>query len=201
MNKPRLIYNPADYTNFAQAWIRPVVDQVFDFVPVDQTTVQKNDVIFTTYQTAREPHAWYQQYRQAGHLIIREHLVDSDVDTVSRIVDGDLELRNGSWMWYRETLNYRFVGYDRYVPAKRIDRAFLMLMNKQREHRDRVLNDLAPVLDRALYSYVDRGIAIQDEDVRDSSRDNIYWLWYFNPAWYDRTAFSVVVESWMRSDA
>lgn len=199
--KPRLLYRVEDYTNFGQAWILPTVSQAFDFVPIDQTQVRKDDVIFTTYQTARQNDAWYLPYKQAGHKIIREHLVDSDVDTPSRIVDGDLELRNGSWMWYRETLNYTFVGYNNYVPAKRIDRAFLMLMNKHREHRDRALNDLAPVLDRALYSYVDRGIAIEAEDVRDASRDNIYWLWYFNPAWYDRTAFSVVVESWMRSDA
>ena len=200
-NKPRLIYDVGDYTNFGQAWILPTVQMAFDFVPRNQTTITAGDVIFTTYQTARQKEPWYLPYKQAGHKIIIEHLVDSDVDTPSRLVNGDLELRNGSWMWYREALNYAFVGYNQYQPAKRIDRAFLMLMNKQREHRDRALNDLAPVLDRALYSYVDRGIAIQDEDVRDSSRDNIYWLWYFNPAWYDRTAFSVVVESWMRTDA
>jgi hypothetical protein len=104
-------------------------------------------------------------------------------------------------MWYREALNYTWVGYNRYVPQRTIDRSFLLLMNKQREHRDRILVDLEPLLNDALYSYVDRGISIKDSDVRDSSLDNIYWLWYFNPSWYDRTAFSVVAESWMRSDA
>lgn len=201
MVKPRLIYRVEDYTNFGQAWILPAVQQYFDFVRCDQTEIRTGDVIFTTYQTAREPDPWYTPYQQAGHRVIREHLVDSDVDTNSRLVNGELELRNGSWMWYREAWNYTYVGYNRYRPAKRIDHAFLMLMNKQRAHRDRALVDLAPVLNQALYSYVDRGIEIADEDVRDASRDNIYWLWYFNPSWYDRTAFSVVVESWMRSDA
>lgn len=201
MAKPRLIYRAEDYTNFGQAWILPAVQKHFDFVMWDQTDVQPGDVIFTTYQTAFQAEPWFQPYRLAGHKIIREHLVDSDVDTASRMVNGELELRNGSWMWYREAWNYTHVGYNQYRPEKKLDRTFLMLMNKQRAHRDRALEVLAPLLDQALYSYVDRGIDIADQDVRDSSRDNIYWLWYFNPDWYNRTAFSVVVESWMRSDA
>jgi hypothetical protein len=173
----------------------------FFMVSCFDVTIRNDDILFTTYQTARSPNPWYAEYKQNGNKLIIEHLVDSDVDTPSRLVNGALELRNGSWMWYREALNYAHVGYDSYVPCKRIDRAFLLLMNKQREHRDRILTDLEPLLSRALYSYVDRGISIADSDVRDSSRDNIYWLWYFNPDWYDRTAFSVVAESWMRSDA
>ena len=64
-----------------------------------------------------------------------------------------------------------------------------------------ILEDLQPLLSRALYSYVDRGHLVEGDTTHDASQDNIYWLWYFNPAWYDRTAFSVVAESWMRSDA
>ena len=29
----------------------------------------------------------------------------------------------------------------------------------------------------------------------------VFWEFYMNPQWYDSTRFSVVVESWMRSDA
>lgn len=201
MMRPRLIYHTEDYTNFGQAWVLPLVQKHFDFVRIDQTTVQPGDIIFTTYQTARQPRPWYTQYQQAGHRLIVEHLVDSDVDTASRRINGALELRNGSWMWYREVLNYTWVGYNQYRPRPCVDRCFLLLMNKHRDHRDRILQDLGPLLPNALYSYVDRGINIDAEDVRDSSRDNIYWLWYFNPDWYNRTAFSVVAESWMRTDA
>lgn len=201
MARPRLIYRADDYTNFAQGWILPVVQQYFDFVSIDQTQVQPGDVIFTAYQTARSADPWYKPYQQAGHKIIVEHLVDSDVDTPSRWIDGALELRNGNWMWYREALNYTWVGYNQYQPNRDVDRCFLLLMNKQRDHRDRILQDLHPLLSQALYSYVDRGIDLAAQDSRDGSRDNIYWLWYFNPDWYNRTAFSVVAESWMRSDA
>lgn len=201
MTRPRLIFNPADYSNFAQAWVLPLVQQKFDFVSCREVEIQPTDIIYSTYQERFQAHPWYTPYRENGNRVIIEHLTDSDVDTPSRRVDGALELRNGNWMWYREALNYTWVGYNNYAPAKRIDRSFLLLMNKQREHRDRILKDLQPLLSNALYSYVDRGISIADEDVRDASRDNIYWLWYFNPAWYDRTAFSVVAESWMRSDA
>jgi hypothetical protein len=201
MARPRLIFNPADYSNFAQAWVLPVAEQQFEMIAFDPAEIRAGDILFTTYQTARSCDPWYKPFKESGHKLIIEHLVDSDVDTPSTCVDGDLILRNGSWMWYREALNYTWVGYNNYRPARRIDRSFLLLMNKQREHRDRILEDLKPLLSGALYSYVDRGHAIADEDVRDASRDNIYWLWYFNPAWYDRTAFSVVAESWMRSDA
>jgi hypothetical protein len=201
MARPRLIFNPADYSNFAQAWIVPLVQQEFDFVSCEDVEIQSTDIVYSTYQERFRPRPWYEPYQANGNRVIIEHLTDSDVDTASRIVNGALELRNGNWMWYREALNYTWVGYNNYQPAKRVDRSFLLLMNKQREHRDRILVDLQPLLSGALYSYVDRGHAIADEDVRDSSRDNIYWLWYYNPAWYDRTAFSVVAESWMRSDA
>lgn len=200
-SKPRLIFNPADYSNFAQAWIQPLVQQKFDFVACNDVEINSTDIILSTYQERFRSQPWYAPYKENGNRIIIEHLTDSDVDTPSRIVDGALELRNGNWMWYREALNYTWVGYNNYRPARRIDRSFLLLMNKQREHRDRILEDLEHLLPNALYSYVDRDISIADEDVRDASRDNIYWLWYFNPAWYDRTAFSVVAESWMRSDA
>jgi hypothetical protein len=91
-------------------------------------------------------------------------------------------------------------GDNQYQPQRDYQYAFLMLMNKQREHRDRALSVLVPVLDRALYSYVDRGIDVQNDFPRDGST-RLHWTYSNNPNWYDQSFFSVVVESYMRTDA
>jgi hypothetical protein len=66
-----------------------------------------------------------------------------------------------------------------------------MLMHLKKPHRDHIIDKLSGVLDRALYSYVGAGITIPG----DASSNDGNWQRYLNPAWYDSTAFSVVVET------
>jgi hypothetical protein len=74
-----------------------------------------------------------------------------------------------------------------------------MPMHMIRDHRDRAIQTLAPVLDQALYSYVGRGRRLPN-DIDPTIPLSVYWIYYFNPDWYNSTDFSVVVESYMRSD-
>jgi hypothetical protein len=199
--KIKLLYRTDDYPNFTQTVIGDQVQLYFDMVPWDPTqTYNKQDtVILAMYWAAKQPEtAWWYSFQQQGFKIIVDHLYDSDVDCLSRVLDANtLELRCTNWSWYNSALHYERFGYHKYQPQKNITQAFLMLLNKVRPHKDRAAQDLTPVLDQALWSYVDRGKVI--ESVTDSS-DSVIWYLYMNPAWYNSTAFSVVVESWMRSD-
>jgi hypothetical protein len=181
--------------------MQSILAENFDLVPWTPAHDTTSATVLTVYQTAEtDARPWYHNMEQMGSRIIVDHLLDSDVHSGSTSTHNHLTLRNGRWMWYSTSLRYTRAGFDQYCPQRCVDRDFLMMMNKQRLHRDLVLEQLAPQLTNALYSYVDRGIDIFELDSRQSHQD-LHWYDYFNPAWYDRTRFSVVVESWMRSDA
>jgi hypothetical protein len=201
MARQQIIYNPNEPSIGVAPYMQAVLGNDFDLVPWTTAHDTTSATVLTVYQTAEsDARPWYHDMEQNGSKIIVDHLLDSDIHSVSTSTHNHLTLRNGRWMWYSTSLRYTRAGFDQYCPQRCVDRDFLMMMNKQRPHRDLVLEQLAPLLDNALYSYVDRGIDISELDSRQSHRD-LHWYDYFNPAWYDRTGFSVVVESWMRSDA
>ena len=201
MTRQQIIFNPAEPSIGVAPYMQAILAEHFDLVPYTPGLAARDSAVLTVYQTAESDALhWYHELEQMGCRIIADHLLDSDVHSVSTSTPNHLTLRNGRWMWYSTSLRYTRAGFDQYRPQRCVDRDFLMMMNKQRPHRDLVLEQLAPQLTNALYSYVDRGIDISELDSRQSHND-LHWYDYFNPAWYDRTAFSVVVESWMRSDA
>lgn len=200
MSKPKLIYRNEDYPNFTQGWIRPLVEHWFELVHWDPAaTYDSCDMVLTTYNQEFQGNAWYGVLEQRGHRVIVDHLFDSDVELRSRrISNRKLDLRSPHWMWYRTALLMNNFGYDQYQPQPAYTHDFLCLMNKLRDHRDRVMTDLAPELVTARWSYVDRG-----RDIGDANEHNghIYWAYYNNPQWYDSTCWSLVVESYMRGNA
>ena len=101
-------------------------------------------------------------------------------------------IRSDGWFCIaNECLWYRDLGYDQYQAKNTNDHTFLMLMNYQRQHRDQIWDKIQPHLDNALYSYQDRGVTIEGDIAREEGK----WQRYLNESWYDRTAFSLVVES------
>jgi hypothetical protein len=66
-----------------------------------------------------------------------------------------------------------------------------MPMRKSRPYRDFLIEELTPVLDNLIWSYVDHGKQLpQEQDIEIFDTHG-----YFNPAWYDQTYFSIVAES------
>ena len=201
MTKIKLLYWEQDYPNFTQGAIAPLVLPHFDLVQYQpgNTYNSADTVVLTTFWRAKNPEsAWYRDFQQAGFRIVVDHLYDSDVDTQSRLLDPlQLELRCGNWLWYNSALASTQAGYDQYQPQRNVQYSFIMLMNKIREHKDRVAADLAPLLTHARWSYVGRDRDISDPGENDPTK---IWHLYMSPNWYDTAAFSVVVESWMRTD-
>ena len=201
MKKIKLLFKQEDYVNFTQTAVADLVQQHFDLVEYQpgNNYSSVDTVILTVFWVAqRSESAWWYPFQQAGFRIVVDHLYDSDVDTVSRLTAPNmLELRCGNWLWYNSALASSQFGYNQYRPQRDVKYSFIMLMNKIREHKDRVARDLAPVLDGARWSYVERGRDIGDPGENDPTK---IWHLYMSPSWYDTAAFSVVVESWMRTN-
>lgn len=194
--KQRLIYNTQDYPSFALAWVRPLIEQHFEMVQYDPAhTYNLTDALLVTY-ASRISNLWYRPLFERGHKLIIDHLWDSDVAIRSRSRKNELELRCPNWMWYLACLEFAHHGYESYRPQREHSNSFLMLMNNPRWHRDAILPLLENVLAQALYSYNSRGIPIAGDK---PDAEFTPWQRYMNPAWYDTTAFSVVVESYMRN--
>lgn len=176
-----------------------MVEQWFDMVPWNADhKYSPQDVILSTYQQDFLPDAWFRYLEKSGHRIVIDHLMDSDVSTPNiRLTPNKLEIRNGNWMWYRTALLVANAGYDQYRPSRSYSHDFLCLMNKVRDHRDRVMKDLALELEHARWSYVAQGVDIGDPRERATP---VFWEYYMNPQWYDSTCWHLVVESYMRTD-
>lgn len=200
----KLIYNLHDYTSFVLPWVRPLIEQHFELVHYDPAVNYSKDHAVLINYSNREKNSWYRSFADAGHCVIVDHLWDSDVAIESSIKENEMELRCPNWMWYLACIEFAYHGYESYRPQRQHSNSFLMLMNNPRWHRDAILPLLENVLAQALYSYNSRGIAMSgDKDpnapVRPDPAENIPWQRYMNPTWYDNTAFSVVVESYMRN--
>lgn len=207
----QLVYDPFEPSFCVSACLRPLLEPWFDLVPYNPdhtyhaqtipSQLIRASAVVTVYQTAEGPGpTWYHELEQQGCRIIVDHLLDSDIDSASTQLHNQLTLRNGRWMWYWAALRWAQAGYQRPPPQRHRDRDFLLMMNKQRDHRDQILHDLQPLLAGALWSYIERGHDIEEVDQRTGS-SSLHWYDFYHPSWYGRTAFSVISESWMRSDA
>jgi hypothetical protein len=199
MSKITLIYSNTTHPCFTQGFVRSLVDKHFDIVEYDSTKTYspQDTVVLQTHVGVLHPSPWHTHLVEQGFKTVVDHLWDSDVDTPSMIKNNALILRNGNWLWYRESMHYRSMAYDQYQPQRNYQHAFFMPINKAREHKDLVIERIASVLDQGLYSYAERGRMLPNDFDREQQG---YWLYYFNPEWYNSTCFSVVVESYMRSN-
>lgn len=209
MAKPCLIisaYNQFDNdtVSFRLPWIRPLISQYFDIVEYDpgNTYNPDHDLVATFYayrETSAQP--WYAELERTGHKIVVDHLWDSDVELIPYTEDNQLIMHCPNWMWYLSCREFAHHGYESYVPNRGLGSSFLMLMNNPRWHRDAIIPMLSGTIDSAVYSYNARGKHLDND--RPESLSNglreVPWQRYMNPQWYDNTAFSVVVESYMRN--
>ncbi len=193
----KLIYSHQDHASFLLPWVKPIVEQYFDLVEYDPgvTYSHDKDYLLVTY-ASRMNNLWYLPLFESGHKLVVDHLWDSDVAILSRQQGNELELRCPNWMWYLACLEFAYHGYENYRPARKKQHSFLMLMNNSRWHRDAIIPLLHNVLPTAIYSYNSCGITINGDKPETEFTP---WQRYMNPAWYDETAFSVVVESYMRN--
>lgn len=198
MSKLTLLVDANDTASFAHPHILPVISEHFDVEVFDPNKTYDTARHIAVVSYMQEPTAtWYLDLEESGHPVVVDHLWDSDVACPSRVINNRLVLRNGNWMWYNAHYEYLHYGNDQYRPEPNWQYPFLLLMNLPRWHRDLIIERLADVLPQALYSYKHQNKFI-DNDIFDG--DLRPWRAHFHPSWYDTTAFSIVAESYMRTN-
>jgi len=105
------------------------------------------------------------------------------------------------WFWYNEHLWYTCDQRIRenigsYVPNRSNTKLFLMPIQRSKKFRDQIVDRLTPLLDRAIWSYVEQWGTSQSlprytwSPFERTRPDRI-----FESEWYDQTYFTVVVET------
>ena len=95
------------------------------------------------------------------------------------------------YFWYHE---HGLSNYQDIERSSTIDKKFLLMMNLSRTFRNDIYNKFTDILDQGLYSYVGQNILLDGDNFSAN-----WWDRYINPSWYNRTEFSVVVESQMNT--
>ena len=184
MSKINIIYLPDQYFGITAPHLGPVMNLYFEFSAYDSSkTYDKTNTLFimNTF-TDKE---WGENLRNNGYTVVLDNLFE-------RLTTTDFyTLSNKNWFWYTESLWYRSLGYHNYEPSRTYEKHALMLIRRQKNFRNALVNKLAPYLDNFLYSYVERGIFLDGETVDN----NDIFQRNFVPAWYDKTCFSFIVET------
>lgn len=196
-NKQKLLYNPNYWSNLTTFFLEPIWDKYFERVPIEPgKSYNLNEyTVFANFLTADE---WIKPFQDQGFKILIDHLWDSWTEDTFITTDQMLVMRNTNWSWYNESLWYVALGYNTYIPNKSPDKLFLMLMNLKKQHRDDIFDRVKSSLDRAIYSYHGQGISLQNG--QDIPKNKTTWERYINPSWYDRSLFSLVVESSLQNN-
>jgi hypothetical protein len=195
MSKIKLLSWKAARPTFYQTFWQSFMDPYFDLIWLDNEPTNHNPkdsvVIIRPYIDD-----WQEkiiQYSAQGYKVIFEDLWELPID--STVANNTLTLRSKNFFRINENLWWQSLNFDQYVPTVEKTKKFLMLMRLQKPHRDRIYRCLTPILNQSIYSYVARGKKLAS-DIEESDTN---WQRHFDPAWYDSTHFSVVVESSMQA--
>jgi|LakMenE18May11ns_1017448.scaffolds.fasta_scaffold9893964_2 hypothetical protein len=182
MTKLQLVLSQNCYTSFHQPWLVDLVSDYFDIVYIEHNLTLDKRAIFVTNVLSND-NKWIDKERKL--------IVDNlwEIYQPSHDHNRRLVLVNKNWFWYNESLWYRYLGYHNHIPNLKISKNGLLLMHLKKLHRTELFEKLN--LDNLLFSYVAAGYTISnDMDYNDGE-----WQRYFNPDWYNSTAFSIVAET------
>ena len=138
----------------------------------------------------------YLQLKQLNLRIVRPYLMDTLVHDPCEIQQGELVLRAQEAVWIMESIQFAHLGYNTHRPPAAPDKFFLLLINRKRDHRQRLLTAVDHYLPESLWTCVHQGIMLPD-DVYEPGRDPTTTAndRYYVPGWYGKTAFSLVSET------
>jgi hypothetical protein len=185
MEKINLLLSHNNRNSFNNYWIVNILHDFFKVIFIeDNPTYDKSNTV--VMYAANEPD-WVRPFQDQNYKIITEHLWNSGP---ANSLNNSMLLTNKNWFWYSESLYYISKGQQNYIPNKTYKKLALMPLWNYNPFRDQLVNSIADLLDNFIYSYVDKGIYLPDDDVFSSSRYN-----HFNPSWYNDTYFSIVAET------
>ena len=192
MKKLLILTHPDSATWFNSEPLQTLFAEWFEIQPWDSSTTYDPATTFLAVYHKNDSAWWEPLYAQGFRL-----LIDSVSEPHTWYRNFFSELTPGSyhvitennWFWYVDALN--FSRPKEYVPQRNYSKLALMPLSRQKRHRTRLVEAMAPWLDQCIYSYADRGITLPNDIERTAN-----WDRNFNPAWYNDTCFSLVAETW-----
>lgn len=172
--------------SFDTDWLAPIVNQYMSFVPWDSEKTYAPGTVF--YANCLDSAESIQQLQNQNYRVVIDNLWEVDPGSILNTH----RITCDAWFWYNESLWYRHLGYDRYIPQRDYQYRALMPMNKHKPHRDDFVQRVD--LDCMLWSYASKGRQLpgdQDMSKWDTQR-------FMNPSWYNQSYASMVVESLVR---
>jgi hypothetical protein len=205
--KPRLLISSTDRVTWHNDTMRRMLSDYFeihDYEPAQNYHATD----YTLIAGAGKNNSWVDDLMQQGSKLIYDclweyHMADITQqavigtlpETLSYLSAGypypGLVNRCNYFFWINEYVAMTDAGFDQYVPNKNIKYRSLLPIRQTKPHRKQLLQKLEPYLSQILYSQVDQGRFLPN----DQSETLGSFQRFFRPEWYDSTAFSIVSET------
>lgn len=209
---PKLVYMYTSGT--APHWFRPAWSDQIEIEYFDVNTTYSTDTVFY-YDMYGPLQEHIKPQLAAGHKIIydakNEHYLNPSKDWVLQefskhpgqgmfIISGHTPddipgiqvVATPYWYWIMDQPNFVNNHYHDYVPQPRHQYRFFMQLSLQRQDRDQLFRQIAPIRQWGMYSYRSQGIHLPN-DVDPRSVPN--WQRYMNWNWINACSITLVVES------
>lgn len=187
MNAKLKIVYESSIASFNSEWIRPITSDYFEFEIFNREKKYPLRTIF--YLNPNTDTQWnfkVEELTNRGFKVLIDNLWEVDIGPI----DNCFKSICPQWFWYNESLWYRYLKYDTYVPKNDKKYVALMPMNRIRKHRTYLLSRLKNLLPNMMWSYVEKGRQLPYDKTMswDAQR-------FFNPIWYDECYITLVVET------
>jgi len=192
MSKLKVLLNEQDNVTWHREYLKPSLEKYFEIHNYNpEQTYNAKDYIFVT--SIVNPNSWYEPWQQQGAKIVYDalweyHFLDNYTE---KFQNSGLVSCCKYFFWINEYFVNLSHGYSNYKPDKKAIYKALMPIRQSKPHRQQLLAKLTPILDQLLYSQVDQGRFLPN----DQSQELGSFQRYFRNEWYDSTAFSIVSET------
>jgi hypothetical protein len=214
--KPKLInFAVAGNNNLTIPLIESNISRFFDITPYSaDINYDKSSTVFSLNQYQfNENRDVVDKLIDAGYKFVFENLQEANPIIQAYLDNPNILFMIGSthskfirknvvqvplYFWYCESKAWAggITNYKDMPRASKFEKKFLLMMNYAKPFRTQIYEKFSDIIDQSLCSFVDRGIRLEG----DIDRNSMYWDRYVNIDWYNKTQFSVVVETFMTMD-
>jgi hypothetical protein len=185
--KIKLVLRPEEFTSFTSYYLEEFWRKYVDIEFYNNTrTYDRNNTVFVVWWQNADTE-WPQQLKNDGYCVA----VDNLWERSSNRIDYHW-IENKKWFWYNECLWWQALGFDQYVPAKKVKYSALMLLGRLNPTRDYIIDTLGDIKNNMLWSCTELNRLMPDDIFH---QDQINGHRYCNYDWYNETQSSLVVET------
>ena len=213
--KPKLINFPGN-NNLTYPLVEKNISKFFDITPYNASiNYDKSSTVFALNQYQfNENRDVADNLIDAGYKFIFENLQEANPIIPAYLDNPNIlfmiaatrsqSIRNNVvqiplYFWYCESKAWAGVitNYKDMPRASKFKKKFLLMMNYAKPFRTQIYEKFSDIIDQSLCSFVDRGIRLEG----DIDRNAQYWDRHINIDWYNKTQFSVLVETYMHDSS